>query len=296
KLSCRVPAEVLLPEAEVAQLDTDTDGALSRTELRRFADLPPNAELPFVLGRGSMGRARGTADAEYRLRRKLDGGYKLAIGSSEIDLRRNNRDPARSDDAPRFRDFDADSSGELDATEAAMIPGAPAFALVDVDGNGKITSREFDDFFERRANAAAVQLVLEVSDQGYDLFTRLDANFDRVLTPRELHSAARLLETEDADGDGFLGSAEVPYNLLLELSRGGSRANPNVAVVGQRTVTEPRVKVDRKGPAWFLKMDRNNDGDVGLPEFLGDRKTFERLDTDHDGLLSAEEAAAVEKK
>ena len=37
-------------------------------------------------------------------------------------------------------------------------------------------------------------------------------------------------------------------------------------------------------------MDRNFDGDVSWREFLGPRTVFDRLDTDHDGLLSPEEA------
>jgi hypothetical protein len=135
-----------------------------------------------------------------------------------------------------------------------------------------------------------VQLVLEATDQGSDLFTTLDRNFDRVLTPRELHLAPALLATEDRDGDGFLGGAEMSYNLVLELSRGGPRAAQNV-LAGQRGSAEPQVKADRKGPAWFLKMDRNRDGDVSLLEFLGSRRVFAELDKDGDGLLSAEEAA-----
>jgi len=41
-------------------------------------------------------------------------------------------------------------------------------------------------------------------------------------------------------------------------------------------------------------MDRNRDGDVSLLEFLGSRRTFAELDKDGDGLLSAEEATALE--
>jgi len=47
------------------------------------------------------------------------------------------------------------------------------------------------------------------------------------------------------------------------------------------------------GPAWFRKMDRNRDGDVSRREFLGTREQFDRLDLDHDGLLSPKEAQAA---
>jgi hypothetical protein len=292
-LSLRAPAEVLSADGGLAALDADGDQLLTRTELHGFLDLPLDAELPFALGGGGVARRKAEAAPRYRLRRKLDGGYRLHVGASEIDFRRNNRDPAQDDNRPRLRDYDADTNESLDADEFMNVPDHPDFTVVDTDHDGKISASEFDAFFLQRARVGAVQLVLAATDQGSDLFTTLDRNFDRVLTPRELHLAPSLLATEDRDGDGFLGGAEMSYNLTLELSRGGPRAAQN-AVIGLRGPVEPQVKVDRKGPAWFLKMDRNRDGDVSLLEFLGSRRTFAELDKDADGLLSAEEAAALD--
>ncbi|MGE5191685.1 MAG: hypothetical protein ACM3U2_04230 [Deltaproteobacteria bacterium] len=294
-LSLRAPAEILSADGGLAALDADGDQLLSRTELRGFLDLPLDAELPFALGGGGAGRKKAEAAPRYRLRRKLDGGYRLHVGASEIDFRRNNRDPAKDDNRPRLRDFDADTNEYLDANEFMNVPDRPDFAVVDADHDGKISASEFDAFFLQRARIGAVQLVLEATDQGSDLFTTLDRNFDRVLTPRELHLAPSLLATEDRDGDGFLGGAEMSYNLTLELSRGGPRA-AQTAVLGLRGPVEPQVKAERKGPAWFLKMDRNRDGDVSLLEFLGSRQKFAELDRDGDGLLSSDEAAALEPR
>jgi Ca2+-binding EF-hand superfamily protein len=294
-LSLRAPAEILSADGALTPLDTDGDQLLSRTELQGFLNLPLDAELPFALGGGGAGRKKAEAAPRYRLRRKLDGGYRLHVGASEIDFRRNNRDPAQDDNRPRLRDFDADTNEYLNADEFMNVPDRPDFAVVDTDHDGKISASEFDAFFLQRARIGAVQLVLEASDQGSDLFTTLDRNFDRVLTPRELHMAPALLATEDRDGDGFLGGAEMSYNLTLELSRGGPRAAQN-AVIGLRGPVEPQVKVERKGPAWFQKMDRNRDGDVSLLEFLGSRQKFAELDQDGDGLISAAEAAALEQR
>lgn len=47
------------------------------------------------------------------------------------------------------------------------------------------------------------------------------------------------------------------------------------------------------GPQWFRRMDRNQDRDVSAREFLGPIAVFEKLDTDNDGLLSADEAEAL---
>ena len=130
--------------------------------------------------------------------------------------------------------------------------------------------------------------MLIVSDEGHDLFTRLDTNFDRVLTPPELRSAADVLATEDVNR-GAIGAAEVPYRMQLEISRGQPSGAAPPALQSCRTA-EPQVKSARSGPAWFLKMDRNTDGDVSPAEFLGNRSAFDLLDVDRDGLLSPAEA------
>ena len=200
-------------------LDEDHDQILSRQELRRFGDLPFDVEFPLSLGGGAASRKQPKAAPEYRVRRKLDGGYRLNVGSSDIDFRRNNRDPARDANLPTFQSLDADSSGFLEPAELANLAMKPELSLIDTDRDGKVNRNELETYFQRRAELQSVQLVLEVSDEGSDLFTTLDRNFDRVLSPRELHQAPLAIAAEDRDGDGFLGSAEMSYNLLLELSR-----------------------------------------------------------------------------
>src|SRR5262245_59012773 len=294
-LSLRAPAEILAVEGGLAALDIDGDQLLSRTELRGFLDLPLDAELPFALGGGGAARKKAEAAPRYRLRKNLLGGYRLHVGASEIDFRRNNRDPAQDDNRPRLRDYDADMNESLNADEFMNVPDRPDFAVVDTDRDGKISASEFDAFFLQRARIGAAQLVLEATDQGSDLFTTLDRNFDRVLTPRELHLAPSLLTTEDRDGDGFLGGAELSYNLSLELSRGGRRAAQN-ALIGVLGTVDPQGNAERKGLACFQYMNRSRAGDVSLLEFLGSRRTFAELDRDGDGLLSADEATALEAR
>lgn len=292
-LSLAVPAEILSTDGRIANLDRDKSQSLDRTELRGYLDLPIDAVLPLNLGSGNAtAKKRPEVLAHHRLRPKLDGGYRIHFGTTETDFRRNNRDPAQDTTRPRMSDYDADTNKYLDETEFMNVPDRPEFSVIDSDRDGKLTETEFEAYFMNRSRAAAAQLVLEVTDKGSDLFNAMDRNFDKVLTPRELHLASKLLDTEDRDGDGFLGGIEMAFSLSVEVSRGGPRAL-DTSPFGMRGSSEPQVKAERNGPSWFTKMDRNRDGDVSLSEFVGSRADFMKLDHDNDGLISAAEAASA---
>ena len=55
-------------------------------------------------------------------------------------------------------------------------------------------------------------------------------------------------------------------------------------------------QVAPRGPLWFRKMDRNGDGDVSRKEWLGTPEQFDAIDTDRDGLISADEAEAYDAR
>lgn len=289
ELACASPAEVTLPDEVRSLVDENHDRSLSRQELRLLMDLPRAVEMVFALGRGGPATPRDVPASSYTLRRKLDGGYRLALGALEVDFRKNNRDPARDEDDLRFESFDANADGFLDDEELQGLAAIADKSVLDGNGDGNVSREELQTFVRRRSLVAAAQLSLNVTDQGYDLYSTLDVNSDGLLTPREMRSAVQLLESADRGRDGYLRSDDISYNLLLELVRGKPRAAGDLRAMRRQAAS--RVKVEKNGPAWFRKMDRNDDGDVTLREFLGDRQAFLKLDADGDGLLSANEAS-----
>src|SRR5262249_4014508 len=129
------------------------------------------------------------------------------------------------------------------------------------------------------------------------LFQLLDDNRDGRLGVRELRTAwDRLLLLEPL---GLHGKPDVVPRLAIQpsvslrLSRAIDRGLINQQIFFPN---QPGVTVPQKGPLWFRKMDRNGDGDVSRLEFLGTRAEFDAIDTDHDGLISLEEAEAYERK
>ncbi|HTM53756.1 MAG TPA: hypothetical protein VL175_06980 [Pirellulales bacterium] len=289
--------EISLPAALLGRLDQNSDAALERGELLAFLDRPPDLELTLAMGPTTTAdrrsRARVRVEPDWRVRATPDGGYKLKLGELDINFVRLNRDPRQAD----FYDFnamDADKNGYLEQREAdAANIGRGSFEAMDADGDKKVFKGEFSTFAEEQKAAAAVRLQLEVSDMGQDLFNMLDTDLDGVLSSRELRSATNILALEDKNGDGVLGGDEIPQRMSFEIVRGAEAPSDTEARVARGNATRSAAKANTTGPRWFRKMDRNNDGDLSVREFVGPLEAFRKLDADGDGLIDREEAEAV---
>jgi len=321
------PAEVA--QALLAHYDRDHDGRLATTgpNLELSFDetlaraVPPDAqgfitaealsahclthfdtELAVPVGAaaaGARGRARSGDIGDFSIHRRMTGDFKVEGRGYEIEIRRHNRNPARNpEELFSFAGADGDNNGYLDENECRALPiFAGLFEVVDTDHDGKVLPEEFKPFVETRLQTAAAQIVLRVNDSGQDLFDLLDGAADvpdRQLSIREILTAPLLLTTIDRNGDGYLAGEEVTQRVTIELYRAAAELAEGRAAVSTRQMpTGTKREVTATGPAWFMAMDRNQDGDVSAREFLGSADSFARLDVNRDRLIDAVEAAAA---
>jgi Ca2+-binding EF-hand superfamily protein len=294
-----------LDEATFARLDTNGDGVLDAAELAGFVKRPPDLELTMRLGSKVSGDGRVevvTGKAQIK-----SGLARLDLGRTRLDLRTSTEYQSdrlagilRDQILAQFKQADKKKNGYLDeqTVKGNRFFGG-LFKTMDRDGDGKLYEGEVIAYFDqmaelqKRARAACVTLVL--ANQSRGLFDALDVDRDGRLSVREMRGAVKLLEQFDHDKKGYLVRADLPRSYQLTLRRGPSSAgglgggaqifdlyNGAGAADGLPELTT--------GPLWFRKMDRNRDGDVSRREFLGSDEQFRQIDTDGDGLISADEA------
>lgn len=136
------------------------------------------------------------------------------------------------------------------------------------------------------------QVSLGAVRDGYPLLPEIDANEDGRLTIRELRAVPQSLITFDRNHDGQISRKEIPPTLRLSIGC-GPIVHRHLATV--RSVHPMVVTATVSPPEWFVRMDRNHDGDLTPREFLGGQEQFASLDSDHDDLISPAEATAKAK-
>jgi len=163
----------------------------------------------------------------------------------------------------------------------------------DFDTDGKLTKAEFDRYFDLQQPFVDMAMGLIPTVQTPTLFQLLDENKDGRLGVRELRTAwTRLRSLEPSGGEDIVSRAAILPAVSLRLSRSIDRSYANqYAYAGNPT----QPVVANKGPKWFVKMDRNGDGDVSRIEFLGTKSEFDAMDADRDNLISLDEAESFDK-
>lgn len=192
----------------------------------------------------------------------------------------------------RFKSADADKNGYLDAEESQRYGLGAIFEAADRDGDEKVFEKELLQAIEPLADARQSRSALIVFDRGQNFFGLLDRRADQRIGPREWADAARRFAAWDRNGDGAVEASELPRHYRLAPRHGSAVPTYN----GSPVLNVRAASASRSGdaPGWFLKMDRNRDGDIARREFLGPPSVFTKLDADGDALLNAEEARRAE--
>ncbi len=292
--------ELKWPAERITRLDADSDGKLNYAELRQLHQTTPDLELQVELT-GPAGQEPAirviSVDGEIvgtvqrpDLVRVRSAGVILTLAFRHVDP----EEAAITNAMQGFNRLDQDANGYLDETEVGQrIRFANGlFDMIDTDGDGKIFFEEMKEYVTFAGAPFASTCQVNVYDTGYGFFQTMDVNNDGRLSIREMRTIAESLLSMERDGQEGLSPAELTRNYYLEFVRGSfSLFGPRNQLVSQSPEFSQRTA---SGPVWFQRMDRNNDGDLTWDEFLGHRLDFDRLDTDNDGLIDPNEAAAAD--
>jgi Ca2+-binding EF-hand superfamily protein len=276
-------------------LDSDGDGQLSVEELTALRQQPPDIEAALELEPAANQPPRVRVLAGPKAQEVRPDFATFSFSDTELELAVRPFDPvaaALADARQQFNRLDADQNGYLDRDELKdnVRFQRGLFETIDTDGDGKIFWPEMERYVRSRAEAAATRCDIVLHDLGHGFFEALDRNHDGRIGLREIRAAPDTLRALRKPGQAVLRPTDPPRRLHLEVIRGSFQLF-GTGGMGESTVPRivalPRTPV---GPIWFQRMDRNNDGDVSWKEFLGPRRVFEELDTDHDGLIDPKEA------
>lgn len=280
------------------QLDANDDQLLSEDEVLALNDVEPQVRLTVDLGReqGESTLSLTSVAGGRKLPDATDSSAGVELPGVAVTFEVNtaatvNLDYAQA--AQRMLDqYDGDKNEYLELSELPQN-FAQQFAAWDGDSDGKVFKQDIVEGYTRAQVPQQTQIQASVTRSGDPLFPALDLSGDSRLSLREMKTAEVQLSALDADGDGRLTRIEVPdtYAVNFRIGNGGYRQY-QVLAVGRGGFRQPAPPTG-DGPAWFLRMDRNGDGDVTLKEFLGDREAFATIDTNSDGFIEPAEAKAA---
>ncbi len=275
----------------VPRLDADQNGYLDRREVQALAEIEPHLVIAANFGESEQ-RPRGLTVVstssglanKLRSQRPIPGGVALKLSGVEIRFTMSDTAAPPAGDAQAaelIKRLDTDKNGYLEKSEAQRGETglAEAFDALDTDADGKLYAEEIADVLRWRQAPAQSRLRLMAQGESLSLFSSIDANDDRVLSPRERREAPERLAALDANGDSLVALSEAPAGFAVTVTRGAGGLTPGSPAAGGSR------------PKWFTAMDSNRDGDVTRREFLGAQAQFDALDRNHDGFIDAAEAA-----
>lgn len=272
------------------------DAAATANQAAPPADLVVRFELTEQTAHGSapvrVVASRLPMEGEGRVRVEMGpDALDLRIGGHLVELRLVPSMFRRQEHlaAAIVRQFDAAAEEDLGGIrDAASLPQPlrNLFPVADHDGDGTLTRNELTDcvadYVTRWMTAESSQLKLTLFAPRNDLTGLCDANLDDRLSPRELARLVPLLFGSQPASPAPIDRKALPSLTRIVLQRGPFATEGTALPEG--------------GPPWFVRADRNHDGDLDAGEFLGDADLFRQLDLDGNGWLDLVEAIAADQK
>jgi Ca2+-binding EF-hand superfamily protein len=311
-------AEVGLAPALFSKLDANKDGSLDAAELRRYFASEPDLVLRLQVGTPAAGKGLfnflqaprlvvvneqtlGVA-MKKKFRRAGSDSIAVELGDTRMALQAAAVQPVqnlRSNRGKYFylREYDR-IVGTKKYIERADATGQRRFLFqilsqADKNADGKLTRVELLEWLDLVATGEDATVTITANDLGRGLFPLLDADGDGRLSLREMKSAWAKLRPFSKGGK--VTQADIPRTLRIVVGQGNNN-NVRPVTVAYGGTSPSRFASRASAPVWFRKMDRNKDGDLSPREWLGTDEEFKAIDTDGDGLISADEAIAFEAK
>jgi len=288
-----------------AKLDLNKDGKLDLIELFQWQKRTPDLEFAIRIGKSQEAATEllqpggKKAALAHTVTKTPDGVLSLAMEDAQLSFSRPDDRfsgtvlvALRSSLVQLFRLRVDPQKGFLklkDINDPEFQTLRQLFPLLDRDGDGKLTEKEVTAFLPLENGATNCTVLLTVQDHGRNLFQLLDLNRDGRLTLRELRTAWERLAPLDKNGDGVISPNDITQQFHLSAFVGALNGGLRLPALRAGLLNKP-TPTTVVGPLWFRKMDRHGIGDVSFRHFLGTRADFDRIDTDGDGLISAEEA------
>lgn len=280
------------------ELDSNRDGLLTSREISAMRTGRPDLSIRLDLAEPTANALEliehlpGIVITEPR-----EGLLRIVQGEVTLTFGYRHRDPLAEAEAAAqtvFNEIDFDANGYLDRDEIEERHRFKRylFDAMDTDKDDRVFAKEMMAYVRSFAEPAASSCQMTLYDIGSGYFQMIDSSDDGRISIRELRNVEKALNKAAGGVGKALNPSKVRHNYRIELTRGF------VSLFGavDRPAAEAPTAILRTpiGPSWFIANDTNDDGDLTWDEFIGPEPTFRAMDTDHDGLIDAKEAAAFE--
>lgn len=283
-----------------AQLDANADELLDQHELAAWLELrQPDIEFVVDLAPKNQHVFEPVAGAAQFERMAYNQFRAVSAAGQDVVVHVNPSHDAGQDnpldgtDESLFKRLDRDNNEYLDGNELQGV----SLARLDADGDGKVFFAEWQVFRAEQRRVAKQRIDIDIQEMEATLFPLIDSQGDARISRRELERLPSLVEQWDRNGDGRFDLSEQPERYQINIRTGADRIQYFGQFVLNASVSTPRREqavAPAGAPTWFLKMDLNGDGELTRPEFLGTATEFASFDSDADGVITPEEAGAVQ--